>query len=88
MYEFYLGKPCAMLHIRTNLENDRRLLVYKDNFADCMIPFLLQHYSEICIVDLEDSANTAERLADPSEFTQVLFLCSMENWSEYWLSRQ
>ncbi len=88
MYEFYLGKPCAMLHIRTNLENDRRLLVYKDDFADCMIPFLVQHYSEICIVDLEDSANTAERLADPAEFTQVLFLCSMENWSEYWRSGQ
>ncbi len=84
MYEFYLGRPCAMLEIRTDLQNDRRLLVYKDDFADCMIPFLLQHYSEICVVDLEQSAGISERLADPTEFTQVLFLCSMENWSEIW----
>lgn len=84
MYEFYLGKPCAMLTIRTNLENDRRLLIYKDDFADCMVPFLLQHYSEICIVDLEESAEISEQLVDPAEFTQVLFLCSMERWGELW----
>ncbi len=84
MYRFYLGKPCAMLTIRTNLENDRRLLLYKDEFADCMIPFLLQHYSEVCVVDLTQSAGISDRLAAPTDFTQVLFLCSMENWSELW----
>ncbi len=88
MYEFYLGKPCAMLEIRTNLENDKKLLVYKDDFADCMIPFLLQHYSRICVVDLEQSMEISERLADPTEFTQVLFLAGMENWSEIWQKKR
>ncbi len=85
MYEFYLGKPCAMLKIRTDLENDKRLLLYKDDFADCMIPFLLQHYSEICVVDLNHSIGVSERLADPAGFTQVLFLSSMESWENAWM---
>lgn len=84
MYEFYLGDPCVMLEIQTNLENDRKLLIYKDDFADCMIPFLLQHYSSICVVDMKSYADISERLADPAEFTQVLFLASMENWTEIW----
>lgn len=87
-YDFYLGAPCAMLRIQTDLENGRKLLIYKDDFADCMIPFLVQHYSEICIIDLEQSSEISMRIADPSEFTQVLFLCSMEAWSELWSSMQ
>lgn len=88
MYRFYLGKPSVMLEIKTDLENDKRLLIYKDDFADCMIPFLLQHYSEICVVDLEESLNVSERLADPAEFTQILFLSSMESWEKLWMHIQ
>lgn len=85
MYHFYLGKPSVMLEIKTDLENDKRLLIYKDDFADCMIPFLLQHYSEICVVDLEESLGVSERLAEPAEFTQILFLSSMESWEKLWM---
>lgn len=84
MYEFYLGSSCAMLRICTDLDNGKKLLVYKDDFADCMIPFLVQHYSEICVIDLEQSAEVSMRLADPCDFTQVLFLCSMERWGVLW----
>ena len=52
MYRFYLGEPCETLIIRTNLDNGKKLLLYKDDFGDCMIPFLIQHYSEICVVIL------------------------------------
>lgn len=84
MYDFYLGEDSAMLKIQTNLENDRKLLVYKDDFADCFIPFLVQHYSEICVVDLNAASGISEQLTDPADYTQVLFLCSMESWGELW----
>ena len=74
-----------MLEIRTDLENDKRLLIYKDDFAECMIPFLIQHYSEICVVDLNESMDVTQRLADPAKFTQILFLSSMESWEKLWM---
>lgn len=80
MYRFYLGEPCEKLVIRTNLDNDKKLLLYKDELADCFIPFLLQHYSEICVVNLEETGLDFEEAADPSAYTQVLFLSDMENW--------
>ncbi len=85
MYRFYLGAPSVMLEIRTDLENDKRLLIYKDDFAECMIPFLIQHYSEICVVDLNESMDVTQRLADPAKFTQILFLSSMESWEKLWM---
>lgn len=79
LYQYYMGEPCKKLVIRTNLENHKKLLLYKDDFADCMIPFLIQHYSEICIMDLEQTG--AEFSEDP-EYTQILFLCSVKTWQE------
>ena len=84
MYRFYLGNPAERLIIRTNLDNGKKLLLFKDGFADCMVPFLLQHYSEICVVDLELVGEDYLTMADPSEYTQALFLCSMSSWDDLW----
>lgn len=79
MYRFYLGAPCERLVIRTNLDNGKKLLVFQDDYGDCMIPFLLQHYSEICIVNL-NRTQTMLKDIEPEAYTQALFLCSMRNW--------
>ncbi len=84
MYRFYLGTPCDRLVIRTNVESGKKLLLFKDDFADCMVPFLLQHYSEICVVDLTLTGDRWMTAADPADYTQALFLCSMKNWEKLW----
>lgn len=84
MYRLYLGTPCVKLVIKTDVDSGQKLLLYKDDFADCMVPFLLQHYSEICVVDLEQTGAHYPEAADPSAYTQALFLCSMKNWEHIW----
>ncbi len=82
-YQFYLGQPCEKLTIRTNLNNHKKLLLYKDSFADCFIPFLIQHYNEICIINLEQT--TSENLPLPSSntYTHTLILSSLNFWNTY-----
>ena len=80
MYRFYLGTPCQKLVIRTNVESGKKLLLFKDDFADCMVPFLAQHFSEICIIDLTQTAPSQLLEMDCTSYTQALFLCSMKNW--------
>ena len=81
-YQYYLGKPSQKLVIQTNVENDKKLLLYKDSFADCFIPFLIQHYHEICIINLEETP-TISTPANPQEYTHVLFLSSLQFWDSY-----
>ncbi len=81
-YHFYLGDPCAKLVIRTSVESGKRLLLFKDDFADCMVPFLLQHYSEICVVDLGCVDDISA--IDTDDYSQALFLCSVGNWEKRW----
>jgi len=82
MYQFYTGEPCQKMIIKTDLDNDKKLLLYKDDYADCMIPFLVQHYSEICVINLEQTGCNFQSVTDPSEYTQAMFLCSVRNWQD------
>lgn len=83
-YRYYLGQPCMKLTITTDADNGKRLLLYKDDYADCVVPFLLQHYSEICIVNLEQTGDAFTEAAAPEAYTQVLFLSSIRRWQELW----
>ena len=79
-YQYYLGKPCQKLIIQTNIDNGKKLLLYKDSFADCLIPFLIHHYSEICIINLEQTGTDFLPATDTANYTQALFLSSMKYW--------
>ncbi len=52
-YSVYLSGPAA-LEIITNpkAETERRLVFFRDSFGSSLAPLLLDHYSEIILVDL------------------------------------
>lgn len=68
--------------IQTNLDNQKKLLLLKDSYADCMVPFLAQHYSEICILDVMEMEHSLSELAEVSDYTQVLILCDADTFAE------
>lgn len=83
-YSTYLGTNQPALTVKTNLESDKKLLVFKDSYANSFIPFLTQHYKEITVLDMRYIANYKD-YADPEEYSQILFLynsttfCSDDN---------
>ena len=50
-YGVFLGGNTSVIDIKTVSTSQKRLLVVKDSFADCFIPFLTPHYREIVVVD-------------------------------------
>ena len=77
-YQFYLGEPAPLQVVTTNVQNGKKLLVIKDEWADCMIPFLAQHYETIYLVDLHHSTV----LPAAADYQQVLFLCHTDTYTE------
>ena len=49
---------------------------------DIMVPFLAQHYSEICILDVMEMEHSLSELAEVSDYTQVLILCDADTFAE------
>lgn len=73
-YNVYLGQNTAMVKIQTDVRNDKKLLLFKDSYANSLIPFLTQHYSEIVVLDLRYIRGSYRDFAVPEDFSQVLLL--------------
>lgn len=79
IYDVYLSKDMPLLKIETTVKNERKLLVIKDSYADCFVPFLTQHYSEITVVSLELIKDSLGNFVNFDDYEQTLFLFGIEN---------
>ncbi|MEG2307038.1 MAG: DHHW family protein [Erysipelotrichaceae bacterium] len=50
-YDVFLSGNHPYIKISTSALEDRRLLILKDSFANCMLPFLAPYYNEIHVID-------------------------------------
>lgn len=73
-YEVFLGGNFAKVTITTTLEGDRKLLVVKDSFANCLIPMLTPYFSKIVVVDPRYMTEGIDGIMNEDTFTDILFL--------------
>lgn len=78
---YCIGQPCLLTEIETNVENGKKLLYFKDSYGNSMLPFLIQHYSKIDVIDINCLDRNITELTDPSEYQQVLIFCSAYTFS-------
>jgi hypothetical protein len=82
MYDMYLGEKRPLVRIRTTVNNERKLLVIKDSFADCFVPFLTQHYSEIDVIAPEYMKGSVKDFVDLADYEQILFLFGIDSMDD------
>ena len=75
-YGVFLGGNTSVVDIRTVSTSQKRLLVVKDSFADCFIPFLAPYYREIVVVDPRYYSGTMQDIMDSYRITDALILYS------------
>ena len=75
-YSVLLGGNASVIDIKTVSSSQKRLLVLKDSFANCFIPFLAPYYREIVVVDPRYCSGTMEDIMDTYRITDVLVLYS------------
>lgn len=82
MYKLYLGNEAPIIKIKTSVNNEKKLLIIKDDYANCFIPFLVQHYSEITVASPEYMKNGLGYYLDKNDYAQTLFLFGVDTLSE------
>lgn len=78
-YAYFFGGNPGMVEIKTDVQNGKRLLILKDSFANCMVPYLLGEYEEIVMLDLRYYNDKVSQVMEQSQITEVLFLYEMTN---------
>lgn len=63
-----------------SIKEDKKLLIFKDSFANSMIPFLSQNFQEIHVVDLRSFSQKVSEYIKDTNFNEVLILYNMENF--------
>jgi hypothetical protein len=52
-YAYFLDANHALVQIRNNdIDSDEKLLIIKDSYANCLVPFLAESYKEVDVIDL------------------------------------
>lgn len=75
----YGNNPLTIIKNRNSSSKDK-LLVFKDSYANCMIPFLTQNFKEIHVVDLRSFSKKVSEYIDENNFDQVVILYNFNNF--------
>lgn len=81
-YSVFLDGNHPIIQIDTTSNIDKRLLIIKDSYANCMVPFLLPYYSKIVIVDPRYYNDDLQTLMDDNHISDVLFLFNANTFYE------
>ncbi len=77
-YALFLGGNHGEVKIQTSTDTDRNILVIKDSYANCFIPFLLPAYQNILVIDPRYYLGSIEQLITEENITDILFLYNAE----------
>jgi len=81
-YSYFLGQIQPYVTVYTASDSGKKLIIFKDSYAHCMIPMLLDDYSEIRLVDLRfiDKFDF-NKILNISDYDEALFLYNTDVFS-------
>lgn len=81
-YDIFFGGNQARVTLKTKADNGRKLLVIKDSYAHCFVPFLLEDFEEIEMIDIRYYNQKLSELAAEGGYTDLLFLYNASGFAE------
>ena len=81
-YAVFLGGNNGLVNIKTNVGNNRKLLIIKDSFANSFIPFVINNFSEVSVVDFRYYNMKISEYIEKEDFTDILFLYNSLNFNK------
>lgn len=81
-YGVYFGGNFGRIDIHTGSKNGKKLLIIKDSFANSIVPFLMQHYETITMLDFRYFQESALELIQSEHADEVLALYEMSNFAQ------
>ena len=79
-YTVFFGGNFPALRIDTANANGKKLLIVKDSYANALVPYLIEYYEKIVIVDPRYYYDDLSSLMKSEGINQTLFLFSMNTF--------
>ena len=79
-YEVFLGGNFDKIIISMLNDSERTLLLFKDSYANCLIPMLTPYFSKIVVIDPRYFSGSLSDVLGETDFTHVLFLYNLNTF--------
>lgn len=79
-YAYFLGGVQPLCTIKTPHTEAPKLLLVRDSYSDCLVPFLTNHFSEIHLLDLRYYNMGVSNYVAANDIDQVVVLYSLSNF--------
>jgi hypothetical protein len=82
-YDVFLSKNTFKIEINTNAKTEKTLLLVKDSFANCFVPFLTEDYQKIIMLDYRYGKTPVGKIIGQNkDITDVLVLFNTDKFAE------
>lgn len=83
-YAYFFGGNYGEITIKMSEQNHtgKNLIVFKDSFANCLVPFLLEQYDQVTMIDLRYCRKSVINILQQKKDAEILFLYEMSNFAE------
>lgn len=81
-YDVFFGGNYAKVEITTRADTGRRVLVIKDSYAHCFVPFMLKEFDAITMLDIRYYNQKLSELIAEGNYTDILFLYNAAGFAE------
>ena len=76
-YSYYLSNNSSIIEIETNVDNNEELLIIKDSYANSIVPYLVNHYKKLIIIDPRYYKSSIIEYVKNNNIKKVLFIYNM-----------
>lgn len=80
-YSIFLDNNHPIIEINTSIKSGKKLIILKDSYANCFIPFLINHFEEIHVLDLRFLNMPIPKYAKANNINDVLFIYNVQSFS-------
>ncbi len=82
-YSYFLSGNHGICTVENeDIKDKKELLLIKDSYANCIVPFLAEHYSKITLVDPRYCSHTQIKEIKPCDYDAVLVLFNVSGFSQ------
>jgi hypothetical protein len=81
-YSMFLDGNHSLIKINTDIKNGKKLVVFKDSYSHCFIPFLANHYEEVHVIDLRYYKLNVYEYIKENHINEALFLYNVTTFSD------
>lgn len=80
-YSYFLSGNNPMTEIEGTAENNSSILIIKDSYANCFVPFITEHFKHVYVVDLRYYKDSVLKLIKEKDINHVMILYNAVQYS-------